>query len=169
MKTRTVGKFLELKDKFGIWRIKHPKTTTFTFRQKQFSGFILRRLDYIFASQNLQERTRNVDILNAVSTYHLPVFCLLLNSKEFPKGPGIWKFNNSLIFVGNFVKEIKCFIHGTKKRLVTEDVFDEQFQWEIQKYEIRKFSIRYSKVIAKERQNQHELDSKLTGTLPGIF
>ena len=35
LKTRTVGKFLELKDKFylcGIWRIKHPKTKTFNKR-----------------------------------------------------------------------------------------------------------------------------------------
>ena len=69
LKTHTVGKFLELKDKFDlcdIWRIKHPKTKTFTFRQIHFSDFIQRRLDYIFVLQNLQERTRNVDILNAV-------------------------------------------------------------------------------------------------------
>ena len=39
LKTSTVGKFLELKDKFDlcdIWSIKHPKTETFTFRQKHF-------------------------------------------------------------------------------------------------------------------------------------
>ena len=43
LKTHTVGKFLELKDKFDlcdIWRIKHPKTKTFTFRQIHFSDFI---------------------------------------------------------------------------------------------------------------------------------
>ena len=43
LKTCTVGKFLELKDRFDsyvIWRIKHPKTKTFTFRQKHFPGFI---------------------------------------------------------------------------------------------------------------------------------
>ena len=70
LKTRTVGKFLELKEKFDlcdIWRKKHPKTKTFTFTQKHFSGFIQQTLDYIFVSQNLQERTRNIYILNAVS------------------------------------------------------------------------------------------------------
>ena len=57
---------------------------------------------------------------------------------------------------------MKCFIRDTKKRLVNDDVFDEQSQCEILKYEIRKFSIRYSKVIAKEkRKKQHELESKL--------
>ena len=165
LKTRTVGKFLELKDKFDlcdIWRIKHPKTKTFTFRQKHFSGFIQRRLDYISVSHNLQERARYVDILNAVSTDHLPVFCSLLNTTEFPKDPGIWKLNNSLIFDRNFVQEMKCFIHDTMKTLLTKDVFEEQSQWEILKYEIRIFSIRYLKVIANEkRKKQHQLKSKL--------
>ena len=43
LKMHTFGEFLELKDKFDlheIWRTKHPKTKTFTFRQKHFSGFI---------------------------------------------------------------------------------------------------------------------------------
>ena len=165
LKTCTVCKFLELKDKFylcDIWRIKNPKTKTFTFRQKRFFGFIQRRLDYIFFSQNLQERTRNIDTLNTLSTDYSAVFCSLLNSTEFPKGLGIWKFNNSFIFDRNFVKEMKCFIHDAKKRLVLEHVFYEQSQWEILKYEIRKFSIRSAKVIAKEkRKKQHGLESKL--------
>ena len=45
--------------------------------------------------------------------------------------------------------------------LVIEDIFDEQSRWQILKYEIQKYSIRYSKVIAKEkRKKQHELESK---------
>ena len=49
---------------------------------------------------------------------------------------------------------MKCVIHETKKTLLTEDLFDEQSQWEILKYEIQKFSIRYSKVIAKEKRKK---------------
>ena len=57
---------------------------------------------------------------------------------------------------------MKCFIHDTKKRLVMKDVFDKQSQWEILKYEIKNFSIRYSKVIANEtRKKQYKLESKL--------
>ena len=48
---------------------------------------------------------------------------------------------------------MKCFIYDTKKRLVTEDVFDQQSQYDILKYGIQKFSIRYSKVIAKEKKS----------------
>ena len=71
-------------------------------------------MDYIFASQNLQPKTRNVGILNTVSADHLSVFCSLLNSTEFPKGPSTWKFNNSPIFDCNLVKETRCYKHDTK-------------------------------------------------------
>ena len=119
-------------------------------------------MDYIFVSENLQERARNIDILKAVSTDHLPVFCSLVDSTEFRKVLGIWKFNNSLIFDRNFVKEIKYFIHDTKKRLVIDDVFEEESQWKILKYAIRKFLIHYSKVISKEKgKKQYELENKL--------
>ena len=60
LKTLTVGNFLELKDKFDlcdIWRIKHPKTKTFTFRQNYFSGFIQQRLNYIcFAKSSAKNK-----------------------------------------------------------------------------------------------------------------
>ena len=79
---------------------------------------------------------------------------MLLNSTEFPKGPGIWKFNNSLIFDRNFVNGMKCFLYDAKKRVETENVFDEQSQWEILQYEIQKFSIRYSKAIAMEKRKE---------------
>ena len=90
-----------------------------------------RRSDYIFISQGLYKRTRNVDSLNAVSRDHSLILCLFLNSTEFVKSPGIWKLKNSFIFDRNFVKEMIGFMHGTKQRLVTEDVFDKQIQWKI--------------------------------------
>ena len=61
------------------------KNKTFTFRQKHFSGFNQRRLDYIFVSQNPQDRTRNAGILNAVSTNHLRVSVFKEIVRSFPK------------------------------------------------------------------------------------
>ena len=58
-------KILETFDLSDIWRIRNPKTKSFTFRQKHFSGVIQRRLDYMFTSNSLQETIFSVDILNA--------------------------------------------------------------------------------------------------------
>ena len=57
---------------------------------------------------------------------------------------------------------MKRYIHNTKKRFVSENVFDQQSLLEILMYEIRKLSIRHSKVIAKvKRKRQQELKIKL--------
>ena len=42
-----VIKILETFDLCDIWQIRNPKTKSFAFRQKHFSGVIQRRLDYI--------------------------------------------------------------------------------------------------------------------------
>ena len=89
-----IGEAFDLCD---IWRIRNPKTKSFTFTQKHFSGIIQRRLDYIFISNRLQETISDVSILNAFSTDHSPIFCSLIKSTKRNKGPGLWKFNNSLI------------------------------------------------------------------------
>ena len=34
-----------------------------------------------------------------------------------------------LVFDCNCVKEMKCYLHDTERRLVTENVFDQQSQW----------------------------------------
>ena len=107
-------KILETFDFYDIWRIRNPKTKSCTFRQKHFSGVIQFRLDYIFISNSLQEIISNVNILNAFSTDHYPVFCSLIKSLKYSKGPGLWKFNNSLICNNDFVEEMKLFIHNTK-------------------------------------------------------
>ena len=38
-----------------------------------------------------------------------------------------------------------------QEKALIEDALDKQSQWEILKYEIWKFSIRYSKIIAKKK------------------
>ena len=57
-KKKSVSKLIELLksyDLVDIWRIRNPKTKRYTFRQNHFSGFLQRRLDYIFVSNSLHE------------------------------------------------------------------------------------------------------------------
>ena len=56
----------------------------------RFFWFYPAKIGLYFSFGKSSGKNKNVDILIAVSTDHLPVFCSLLNSTEFPKGPGIW-------------------------------------------------------------------------------
>ena len=55
-KKKSLAKLIQLKESYDlsdIWRMRNPVTSTFTFRQKHCTGFIQRRLDYIFISNSL--------------------------------------------------------------------------------------------------------------------
>ena len=86
---------------------KKPENKIIHFQTKTFSGVIQRRLDYIFILNSLQETISNVIILTVFSTDHSLVFCSFIKSLRYSKGPGFWKFNNSLISNNDFVEELK--------------------------------------------------------------
>ena len=113
LKKLAVSKLIELKKSLNlcdIWRIRNPNSKAFTFRQRHFSGVLQRRLDYLFISNNLQESVKNVEILNALSTNHSPLFCSFLYLTNISIGRGLWKLNNSLILNTIFVNEMKKLI-----------------------------------------------------------
>ena len=66
MKKKSLAKLIELKESYDlcdIWRVRNMKSRQFTFTQQHSSGFIQRRLDYIFTSNTVQElvTTTNTD------------------------------------------------------------------------------------------------------------
>ena len=67
--------------------------------------------------------------------------------RNIPIGPGFWKFNSSLLNNETFKINLRDFIKNTKLNFN-----DTQLNWELLKYEIRKFIISCSKVIAKEER-----------------
>ena len=161
-KQKSVAKLIEIIETFNlcdIWRIRNPKTKRFTFRQQHCSGFIQRRLDYIFISNSLQESVLNTEVLPAFLSDHSPVFISYNEMRNIPTGPGFWKFNSSLLNNETFKINLRDFIKNTKSKLNFNDT---QLNWELLKYKIRKFIISYSKVIAKEERTRR---LKLENTL----
>ena len=165
-KKRTIAKLIQITtenlDLCDIWRIRNPKRKRFTFRQHHSTGFIQRRLDYFFISNSLQESTKTTDTLAAFSTDHSPITFSLCHLKEFPRGKGLWKFNKSLIKNENYREQMKTLIKHVLYNLDQDNIVDPQFRWEYLKYEIRKFSIHFSKGIARNKKIERTyLENKL--------
>ena len=162
-KLQSLAAFLKLKEKYDlcdIWRIKHKKEKKYTFRQRHYSGYLQRRLDFIFISNQLQTMVNKSEILVAISTDHSPVLMnLTIENINFQKGAGYWKYNSSLnddlIYTNQLIKLIDDFLQSC---LIT----NKQAKWELLKYEIRKFTIQYTKKISKEkRKHKQGLEEKL--------
>ena len=113
LKRNYIAKLVEIKeclDICDIWRFRNRNIRKFTFRQNHSTGFIERRLDYIFISNCLQEFVNTTDILPALSTGHSPLLISLVNDKSDKNGNGFWKFNNSLVCDAVYVEKMKKII-----------------------------------------------------------
>ena len=160
LKKKSVAKLIKIKEHFDlcdIWRLRNPDVKQFTFRQKHASGFIQRRLDYFFISNSLQDVITHADFFAALSTDHSPVTISISKSKNCIHGHGFWKFNSSLLSEQNYVTKTKSLIHSNQNLIPNA-----QLKWELLKSKIRKFTINYSKKLAKERkENKTLLENKL--------
>ena len=128
-----------------IWRIRYPTEKCFTLRQNHISGYVQWRLDYFFVSNKLQESIKNTDILTSLSYNYSPVSFTLRKSQIIVKGRGLWIFNSSLTLNKEFVQRMKEHISTCLNHLEKENILDVPIRWEILKYELRKFFIKFSK------------------------
>ena len=93
-----------------IWRIRNPKHQNFTFRQNHSTGFIERRLDYIFVSNRLQEFVNYIDALPVISTDHSPVMISVSNDNSDNNNRSLWKYNSFLVDDEFYVDNMKILI-----------------------------------------------------------
>ena len=155
-------------DLCDIWRLRNPSVRRYTWRGKaqgktnRINQTLHRRLDYFFISDELQPYVSDTDIIPAPTTDHSAI---TVNFKAFQadnRGPSFWKFNNSLVENESFCTQIKIHINDIKVLLDNEKITDPQLRWEYMKYEIRKFCMRFSKQIAKQRKSEYkEIEDKI--------
>ena len=91
-----------------------------------------------------------MDILTTQSTDHFPIFFSLPKNIGVSRGKGFWEFNNYLCHRPDFITELKIHLKVISKKTSAEQITDEKLCWEYIKYEIKNFSIHFSKEKAKK-------------------
>ena len=77
---KSLAILIELKESYDLcntWRVRNKKSRQCTFTQQHSSGFIQRRLDYIFISNTLQELVTTTEILAPILSDYCPVILSL--------------------------------------------------------------------------------------------
>ena len=78
------------------WSCKHPSNQAFTWNNS--SKKIYCRLDYLFISKLMESAIQNANIVPSIFSNHSAItLSMSLESHETKRGPGFWKFNNSLL------------------------------------------------------------------------
>ena len=129
-------------DLSDIWRFRNPDTERFTWRNK--SRKIQVRLDFFLIPKDLSSDVQSCGMINAPESYHSAI-TLHLKSESLrqPKGPGFWKFNNSLLEDCEYVDKLREEIPLFKNKY--SDVQDASLKWDLIKMEIRGFIMKFSK------------------------
>ena len=143
LKIKSLSKLLAMMQENNlcdIYRIRNPDEKRFTWRCR--NPFLQSRLDYFFISDFLQELVEIADILPSVQSDH--------STPKLKFSPFSWKFNNSLT-------TNKCFVDLMKSNIPTiyeesRELKDPLMRSEFLKYQIRQFTINYSKEKASERK-----------------
>jgi exonuclease III len=125
-----------------IWRTKNTNKTHFTWRRK--NGIEKSRIDYWLINEDIIPLVRSCDIRPALIRYtdHMAISIkVILNNT---RGPGTWKFNNSLLEDRTYISRLKTFINEYKNSHINSNK-NPQVLWEILKIDIKEFTIKYSK------------------------
>ena len=141
-----------------IYRELHPKSESFNLKS---------RIDYFLISRSLSCDVKQAEIRISIAPDNNTIFLSINVKNDFNRGPGLWKFNNTLLEDNNY-KELITFYYPQILRKYSE-VTDNQLLWELIKMELRSKTIGCSKdkrcklrnkeeVLQKELQ---ELDSKI--------
>ena len=78
------------------------------------------------------------------------------------RGQGFWKFNNSLTSNSEYVEKMKNQILETLRMLNQDKITDKHLRWEFLKYEIRKFTMNFSKnLVKKKNKGRNFLEKEL--------
>ena len=151
LKLNSIAEYTKIKSIFAlcdIYRIRNQKLKRFTFRQK--TPCLARRLDRFVISKILQSKVKKCDILPSLLSDHSPIL-ISINTElgEFKKGRGYWKFNKQLLKDHIYVAGVREMVQVKK---VEYAEFNNQIKWELIKFEIRKFTMEYSKKVAREKK-----------------
>ena len=105
---------------------------------------------FFLISNVLQESVIKTDVLASFCTDNSPIY-FSVKLKDMPtRGQGFWIFNNSLTSNSEYVEKMKNQILETLRMLNQDKITDKHLRWEFLKYEIRKFTMNFSKSLIKK-------------------
>ena len=136
---------MDIFDLVDIQRVKHPNVNKYSCELKALK--VRSRIDFFLIAKNLTKYVQKVDIHPSIAPDHWTISLSLQWTKEVPRGPGFWKFNNTLLNDDNYIQQIRRTYPETREKY--EYIHDKRTLWEI-KMELRSETISYAKEKAKE-------------------
>ena len=113
----------------------------FSYESKSLQ--IKSRIDFFLVAKSLVKYVGKVGITVSIAPDHKAIYFYLSLPVTIPRGPGFWKFNNTLLDDEVYTAHIRELIPQIREKY--SFVQDKQLFWELMKIEIREKSISFAK------------------------
>ena len=148
---------MEELDLTDIFRKLKPHTKSFSYESKFLK--VKSRLDYFLIAKHLTRHVHNIETKTAITPDHKAIK-LTLKLSQVTRGPGLWKFNNSLLKDKNYLILITESYPIISEKYA--DIVDKRLRRELIKMEIRSITISFAARKAKEfRKQESDLQKRL--------
>ena len=134
-----INNIVGINEVVDIWRIQHPDTRKYSWHSNHKPP-IFCRLDYFLISNNLINSTKHSSIKPGYKTDH-SLITVSIDFHNVPRGPGYFKFNNSLLIDNDYKNIIKRSISETAR--INSDA-NPNVLWEVIKGNIRNETIKFA-------------------------
>lgn len=131
----------------GIWRQLNPSVRAYMLRRGQYAS----RLDLWLVSDHLMGPHSTARIIPCVLSDHEMV-TLKVGSKQQQNGPGLWRFDNTLLQNKQYLVRMKEMFNELGDM---EDLSDPNSRWEWLQFKVQTVTTQFSKATNIERKN-HE-------------
>ena len=95
---------METFDLIDIYRTRHPNSQHFSYESKSLQ--VRSRIDFFLVAKFLVKFVSNVGITTSIAPDHKTLLLCLVLPETTPRGPGFWKFNNTLHDDENYTAQI---------------------------------------------------------------
>ena len=129
-----------------VWRDRNPEVRMFSWMRTK-PKLSASRLDFALVSQGLSNYVSNVMYLPGIKSDHLG-FYLAVDLIAMDRGPGFWKFNNTMLKDTEFIENMNTEI---EKCCQVSEKMEKVERWQYMKKQMIKLSQRQSRDKASEK------------------
>ena len=137
---------MEELDLLDIYRQFHADTKLFTYETK--NSKLKSRIDFFLVSRPILYNVKRTEVRSSIAPDHKAIFLGMELQSELKRGPGTWKFNNTLLEDQDYIDLINFIYPRTLEKY--KDVESKQLLWELIKMELRAKTMSYSDLRGKE-------------------
>jgi len=134
-----------------VWRIFNAENKEYTWSRKCCNNFIARRLDYILLNDNAMSEALETNIFSVPSSDHRGIY-VNLKVSNVKRGPGYFKFNNTLLKDKIFVQKMNNIID---EFLIQNLEVNFEQKWELLKLKMKEEAFQYSRNLAVKKKNNY--------------